>query len=209
MDPQPLNTSELIEEVSRLIQERKFGAAEDLLTAERMKAASLGDVSAESVILSELIELYCISDPTKFDEAEKLSLERERIVGGAISKLQTGMILSFSRRDYARAAIKLREAADTAKTAEDAETTYTSLGLLGHALLQLGREKEARAVLGEMEGIISAKKSFVVGDETLFLEEAKARGLEVPTVKKIATELVPLCRDPEFRNRLRAVAKDS
>lgn len=146
-------------------------------------------------------------EPRRLDRAERLSIEREALTANARSKLQTGMLLYYSAHDYSRSISKLREAIEQAKVENDDSTTYSSLSVLGQALLQLNYESEAAKVLTEIEQMIIAKKSFVVGDETAFLESAFAERIEVPTVRRIASILAPKCRDKDFKNRLSALAE--
>lgn len=205
----PLDVRDLIERASNLIRDKDFGSAEALLTEARQRATSVGDPQAQGLILSELIELYCLTEPARLREAERLALERENLMGDASSMLQTAMLFCHSLHDYSRTATKLRETIDKAAAEGDIRTAYTSLGLLGHALLQLDRKSEAVVVLKEIEQMVLANKAVVVGDETLFLEGARAQGLEVPTIKRLASTLAPLCRDPEFRGRLKALANNA
>jgi hypothetical protein len=102
----------------------------------------------------------------------------------------------------------LQEAIGQGKVENDDSTVYSSLSVLGQALLQLDRKSEAVDVLKEIEQMVLAKKPVVIGDETLFFEGARAQGLEVPTIKRLASVLAPLCRDPEFESRLKALANN-
>ncbi|HUN59306.1 MAG TPA: hypothetical protein VMU41_14430, partial [Candidatus Binataceae bacterium] len=54
-----------------------------------------------------------------------------------------------------------------------------SLSLLGLGSLNSGRIDDALSVLEEIEGMITNRRSFVVGDETNFLEGLEAQKLEV------------------------------
>jgi len=200
MDPR-----ELSELVSKLIRERNFRRAEELLLGARTAAAAEGDAQTTQLVLSELVELYCISEPRRLAEAEVLSGERERLTASAYSKLQTAMILHHGARDYARAVPKLEEAIARGKAEHDDGTIYTSLSLLGQACLELGHTEKALAVLAEFEKMVASKKSFVVGDETCFLEALRARRLESERVTRLASTLAPVCRDSAFKERLKAL----
>jgi hypothetical protein len=196
----------LAERVSKLIAQRKFQAAEELLLEEQEKAEASADSLQSDSVLSELIELYCVMEPPSWAKAEALSLKRERIALSPYSKLQTAMILHQGATDYARAVSKLSEAIALGKAEGDDKTVYTALGLLGQASLELGDLGRAVSVLGELEQMVARRGSFVVGDETLFLERLSERGLEVARVKRLASTLATVCRDPEFKERLNSLA---
>jgi|SRR5208282_620014 len=200
----------LSELVPVLIMEGKFEEAEVKLMEAYRKASEEHDAEALGEhVLPMLVQLHCSSEPPNLAKAEAFSLERERVDPRAYTKLQTAMMLYHVRGDHSRAVAKLQEAIDQGKEENDDSTVYSSLSVLGQALLQLGRKSEAAHVLKEIEQLILAKKAVVVGDETLFLEGARAQGLEVPTIKRLASTLAPLCRDPEFETRLKALANGS
>lgn len=193
--------------VPDLIMQGKFEEAETKLLEAHRKASKENDVKALGEhILPLLVQLYCSLEPPDLIKAEAFSRERERVDARAYNKLQTGMMLYYVAKDYPRAVAKLEEAVSQGKAENDDSTVYSSLSVLGQALLQLDRRSEAVNVLEEIEQMVLAKKSFVVGDETLFLENARARALELPTIRRVASILAPVCRDPEFGNRLKALA---
>jgi len=201
-----MDTRAFVELVSNLIEEKNFERAEDLLLEARSKATAQGDAQGLKLVLSELVELYCLIEPPRLDQAESFAHERELLSSDAYTKLQTAMMLYYAVHDYNRTVPKLREAIDLGRVQNDQRTVYSSLSLLGQALLKLGHTQEALTVLSEIEEMVSGKKSFVVGDETSFLESIRARGLEADRVTRIATALIPLCRDPEFKRRLTALS---
>ena len=88
-------------------------------------------------------------------------------------------------------------------------TVYQSFGLLGLALLDLHQNEEAARILGEIEKMVAAHLRIVVGDETLFLERLFAQTKEAQTrttIQRIAKILWPVCREPRFTARLKALA---
>ena len=115
------------------------------------------------------------------------------------------MVLHHGLHDYSRAVPKLEEAISHARVERDDRTVYTSLSLLGQAHLELGHISEALAVLSELEEMAATKGTFVVGDETCFLENLKARRLETGRVARLASSLASVCRDPAFKERLGAL----
>jgi hypothetical protein len=145
-------------------------------------------------------------DPPSWAKAEALSMKRERLARVSYSKLQTAMILHHGAADYARAVPKLLEAIAHGKAEDDEKTVYTAMSLLGQGSLKLGDVDQALAVLSELEHMVARKGSFVVGDETPFLESLRERGLEVARVKRLASTLSKACRDPEFQKRLHSLA---
>jgi hypothetical protein len=194
--------------VPDLIIEGKFEEAESKLLDAYQEASKQKDAEALGEhILPMLVQLYCSQEPPNLIKAEAFAREREQVDARAYTKLQTAMMLYHVARDYPRAVAKLEDAVRQGKAENDDGTVYSSLSVLGQALLQLDRKTEAVRVLKEIEQMVLAKKSFVVGDETLFLESACAHGVETPTVKRLASVLAPECRDPEFKSRLRALAE--
>jgi hypothetical protein len=198
----------LSELVPVLIMEEKFEEAERKLLEAHREASQQNDVEALGEhILPMLVQLYCSQEPPNLIKAEAFAREREQVDARAYTKLQTAMMLYHVARDYPRAVAKLEDAVSQGKAENDDGTVYSSLSVLGQALLQLDRKNEAVRVLKEIEQMVLAKKPFVVGDETLFLESARAQGLEMPTVRRLASILAPECSDPEFGDRLRALAE--
>jgi len=196
----------LIERLSNLIAQKNFQGAEELLLEKRKKASAANDAQLMGVVLSELIELYSLLDPPLWSKAEALSIERERLAPSAYSRLQTAMILHHGARDYIRAVPKLEEAISQGKAECDDKTLYTALSLLGQASLGLGNKARAIVVLNQLEQLVAKKASFVVGDETPFLESMVTRGLEIGRVKRLASTLAKACRDPDFKERLNSLA---
>ncbi len=74
------------------------------------------------------------------------------------------------------------------------------------ALLELDRTGEAGAILRKIEDMVRQRKRIIVGDETLFLEQANTRDLERPTIKCIGSILAPVRREVAFGERLQALA---
>jgi tetratricopeptide (TPR) repeat protein len=205
-----MNLRTLSDLIPTLIIEGKFGDAETKLLEARRDALAVNDVKALGEhILPLLVNVYSSQEPPNLTKAEAYSRELEQVDPRAYTKLQTAMLLYHVAGDYPHAIAKLEQAVSQGKAENDESTVYSSLSVLGQALLQLDRKSEAVRVLKEIEQMVLTRKSFVVGDETLFLESARARGLELPTVKKLASVLAPLCRDPEFANRLRALAQNA
>jgi|SRR5580658_2153893 hypothetical protein len=195
--------------VPDLILEGKFKEAETKLLDAHREASKRSDMKALGEhILPLLVQLYCSLNPPNFVKAEAFSRERENADPRAYHELQTAMMFYYVANDYPRAVAKLEEAINHGKAENDDSTVYSALSVLGQALLQLDRKREAVRVLQEIEKMVLAKKPSVIGDETLFLETAMGRGLELPTVKRIASILAPVCRDPEFGSRLKALAEN-
>ena len=162
------------------------------------------------LLLSTLISVYKFATPPRWTDIERLCQEREEVWPDAFSKLETGMIFFWSRDDYERAAVKLREAIEFGRRQNKEHDTiivYQALSTLGHALLRLGRQSEAIEVLGEIEAMVPGR--VVVGDETGFLETLLKQGLVLDRVAKLASILAPVSRDPAFRKRLAKVAKQA
>jgi hypothetical protein len=199
-----MDAKELSELVSDLVAKNEFKQAEALLLEERAKTDV--DTKTQVFVLTELVELYCLMQPPLLQKAVALSEERERLVESAYSKLQTAMVLHHGANDYARAVLKLQDTIAQGKAEQDDRTVYTALGLLGQASLELGNTEQATTVLSELEKMVTAKRVFVVGDETCFLEGLRARRLETARVSHLASILTPACRDIAFKERLRALA---
>jgi hypothetical protein len=123
-------------------------------------------------------------DPPEVAKAEEFALRREQLGNTEYHKLQTALLLFHVAADHERAVAKLREAVDRSRSDGDDETLYSSLSVLGLALLKLDRRAESVAVLKEIEAIVDAKKPFIAGDETRFLEHAHREGLEIERVKR-------------------------
>lgn len=119
-----METRTLLRLVSERVREKKFAEVEALLTRAKAQAAADHDLNAERLILSELIELYCVVDSPDTTKAERI------------------------------------------------------------------------------EQMVVARMPFVVGDETLFLERAHKAGLNARRIIRIASSLIPICRDPAFARRL-------
>jgi tetratricopeptide (TPR) repeat protein len=201
-----VNPRELSDSISELIVAEDFQRAEQVILDAQRKADAQGDAEIKHLVLSELIELYCIWDPPLWSKAEALSEKREQLVHSAYSKLQTAMILHRGVHDYQRAIKKLEEAVSDGRAERDDKTVYTSLSLLGQTHLELGKNDEALAVLSQIEEMVERKASVVVGDETCFLERLRLQSLETERVARLASILSSACRDRDFKERLRALA---
>jgi hypothetical protein len=202
---------ELVHRVSELLAAGRTDEAEQLLISAKAEAVARGDSRQIELIASELISLYCTTEPKRYQEAEAVSLERERLREDASSRLQTALLLFYSSRNSEQAAMKAREAIQVSKAQDDSVSLYSSISLLGSILLKLRQSEEAVSLLGELEEIIYSDASgsprrFVVGDETPFLEGLKERHLADGRVARMASTLSSLCRDPSFAKRLSALS---
>ena len=204
-----MNTRELIDEVSELVGAEKFLEAERLLLSARRQADEGGDIQERLLVISELIELYCVAEPDNLPEAEKLSLEREALSGDAGTRLQTATLFSYVLQNDERTVQKAREAIELGTAQDDSITVYTSLSVLGQSLLKLGRVPEAILALDEIGAMVEAKRRIIVGDETAFLEALQEQHLGGGRVAKIASTLVPRCRNEVFKRRLESLVTES
>jgi tetratricopeptide (TPR) repeat protein len=198
-----VDSQRVLRKVSRLIAAKDLKGAEELLLQAQKAADIGGDAEAENLILSELIELYWIAGPPLSAKAVALSGRRERLTPSAFNTLRTAMILQNGSHDYARAIPKLKAAIAQAASEGDERTIYTSLSMLGQAYLEVSQTEKALVALREIEKMVERKGSFVVGDETCFLEGLRRRGLEPERVRRLASALVAACRDLAFRKRLK------
>lgn len=201
-----LDIRELDKTVSALIQRKQFAEAEALLVEARREAVEDVDLDTVDYVLSELTELCCVMEPPDITRAAEFCLEREAVRNTSYNKWRTAMMFYWSAHDYSQTVAKAREAVQKAMDEGDTKTAYSALSLLGLALLELDRTDEATATLGKIEDMVRQRKSLVVGDETLFLERANARGLERTTIRRIAKVLAPVCRDATFAGRLQALS---
>lgn len=197
-----METRTMLRLVSECVTEKKFADAEALLTRAKAQAVADHDLNAERLILSELIELYCVMNPPDTTKAERISLEREALDPSSKGKWQTAMLLYWHKHEPEQALAKLTEATVEARNAGDSGVVYSCLALSGLALLDLDRLEDAAQVLEEIEGMVLARKPFVVGDETLFLERARSVGLNLARITQVASSLIPICRDPAVARRL-------
>jgi len=137
-------------------------------------------------------------------------VEREQSVGTGYAKLQYAMTLYWSMNDPSRTIAKAQEAVAKGREERDDKTVYQSLGLLGLALLDLHQHDQARTVLDDIGAMVAARLRIVVGDETLFLERLHTRTEDQnvkATIRQIAQQLAPVCRDAEFSARLKTLAR--
>lgn len=201
-----MDIRQLEKAVNALIQRRQFSEAETLLLEARRQAVEQADLDALEFVLSELTELCCVMEPPDIIRAAEFSLEREAVRNTGHNKWQSAMMFYWSAHNYPQAVAKAQEAVQKAMDERDTSTAYSALSLLGLALLELDRTDEAIAILSKIEDMVQERKSLVVGDETLFLERANARGLERPTIRRIARVLAPVCRDAAFASRLQALS---
>ena len=201
-----MDIRELDDAVSALIRRKKYAEAEALLQEARREAVEKADLDTADFVLSELTALCCQMEPPEIARAIEFCKERETIRNTGYNKWQTAMMLYWSAHNYSQTVAKAREAVQKSLDEADTKTAYSALSLLGLALLELDRADEAAAVLANIEDMVQQRKSLVVGDETLFLERANVRGLDRPTIRRIATILGPVCRDVTFAKRLQALS---
>lgn len=201
-----MDIRELVETVDALIQSRQFAKTEAVLLEAHKRAVEEADLDTVDFVLSELTHLCCVMEPPDITRAVEFCLEREAVRNTGYTKWQTAMVFYWSAHNHSQTAAKAQEAVQKAIDEGDTETAYSALSLLGLALLDLDRTDEAIAILAKIEDMVRERKSLVVGDETLFLERANARGLERPTIRRIAKVLAPVCRDASFASRLQALS---
>ena len=197
---------DLSEAVSALIQRKKFAEVEALLLEARREAVEKFDLDRVDFVLSELTALCCQMEPPDITRAAEFCREREATRNTGYNKWQTAMMLYWSANNHSKTVTKAQEAVQKATEEGDTKTAYSALSLLGLALLELDRTDDVTAILGKIEDMVRQRKSLVVGDETLFLERANARGLERPSIRRIANILAPVCRDTTFASRLQALS---
>jgi hypothetical protein len=139
--------------------------------------------------------------------ADSISTEREAISADANSKLQTAMLRCWAAHDYRGTIPKAQQAIAEGESEGDHSTVYTALSLMGLASLQVDDLVNATVAIDHIEQMIQGQHRIVIGDETPFLEAARARGVRLDAVARIASRLAPICRDPEFAKRLRELVK--
>jgi hypothetical protein len=203
-----LTVDDAHERATRLIATGRFAEAEDFLLNARADAAAENCQATMQVVFGLLVELHSVHSPNAA-KAEAVCLEREQVVGGAYSRLQTASMRHWFLRDYAGSVAKARQAIVDGELERDEPTIYTALSLLGLGLLELGDDVAAAELVDRIGEMIAARRRVVIGDETHFLEELNTRGLRRPEIKQIASTLAPLCPDPEFAQRLSRLAANS
>jgi hypothetical protein len=190
-----------------LIVDGKAQEAEAALLRAKVDAIDQGDPEQLLLILDLLVRVSTVPEHRELEKADRVSLEREGLAPSAYSKLQTAMLRYWAAHDPPRAIEKAREAITEGRQEQDDSTVYSALSLLGLALIDIGEVSSASAIIPQIEQMLDEHRRFVVGDETCFLEAAKSQGLEVVAISRIAARLEPVCRDPEFAERLRALTK--
>lgn len=204
-----MDFAELPKAVHDLMEQGNFQKAEELLLEAHSRANAERDPRMLRYVLTELVGLCHLSNPPAWDRAEQLSTERERWFPSAYSKLQTANILYYGTKDYPRVIPKLEEAIAQAEIEHDDRTLYTSLSLLGQVSLELGLRERGMAVLSQIEEMVRNKKTFVVGDETCFLEALRVQHLATERVRQLASRLSAVCKAPDFTERLRRLSVDN
>jgi hypothetical protein len=197
---------QLGETIAKLLIAKRQVESEQILMREYAAAKRSGDNRMLDVVLGLLVHVYVSSRPPNLIRGREVCAEREANLDSAYNMVQTGLFLYYAADDPKAAAAKLRDAVTKAKNEGQDPTLYSSLALLGCALLDLDRVSEAADALREIERMVLEKRRFAPGDETNFLECAFRRNVEVDTVKRIAAILAPLCREASFERRLNALA---
>jgi len=199
---------DLKSEIRKLTSTGRSDDAEKLLLDARAQLHETRDSEQLISVLDLLVELYSIHEPRDLAKADRICLERERVLPNAYSKLQTAMLRYWAANDSPGTIEKAQEAIAEGNEEGDHSTVYSAMCLLGMASLQIGDEGSATSVIAGIERMIGEGSKIIVGDEASFLEAAKARGLSVPAIQRIARRLAPVCRDPKFAQRLHALATD-
>jgi hypothetical protein len=63
----------VVEAVSERVRKKQFKEANALLMEALAEASASRDGSAEEIVLSELVELSCLTEPPNLDKAKELS----------------------------------------------------------------------------------------------------------------------------------------
>lgn len=201
-----IDERELNDLIDTLVLHDQQDEAEEILMREYDTANQNQDVRRLGAVLDGLV--FVISSRTQPDvaRAKMYCQEREKNSDTSYSKLKTGIFLFSTAKDYQSAVSKLRETIARAEEEADHKTRYTSLGFLGRSYLELDQADEALGILDEIERCLDSRNPIVIGDETVFLENAQKRGVGVESVRRIASALAGACRDGEFAARLRSLA---
>jgi tetratricopeptide (TPR) repeat protein len=193
--------------MARLRAARKHSEALELLRILESQGENNPDPTFQEEVLTRFVWFYSLETPPDFEKVEVYSLERERLNPNGYNKLQTAFSYYWTIRDSERTAVKAREAIRQTKAEGDTRSTYQGLGILGLALLDLERNEEALAVFEEIRQMVIDRENVVVGDETLFFEQLRAKGIEPESLMQISKILASVCRDKEFAHRLRVLSE--
>lgn len=197
-----LDSLEFDKRLMMLVHRGEYVEALAMLHDARTEAESSGDTHSLGLVVDQFVWFYSLKQPPDFEKVEEYSRELEKLILTGYSKLQTAMRRYWSMRDPMKAFLKAEEAIAAAQQEGDTRTEYQALGLIGLVLLDLKKPREAEKVLQRIEQMVAERGSFVIGDETLFLERLAENGLHRHRVQELARTLEPFCRDPEFRARL-------
>ena len=197
-----MNNPSLDKQIRDLILADGFVEAERLLQKARSQAANASDPEALKQALDLLVDVYALQQPPNSLKADVVCIEREELTKTAYSRLQTAMWRYWAAHDYRGAIAKAQEAITQGKKEGDDSTIYSALSVLGLGSIQLGDYSGAADAILEIERMIADRRDIIVGDETVLLEAARAHGLSLPQISRIAAKLAPLCHDPEFARRL-------
>jgi len=192
--------------IDDLVLSNQYQKAKEILVDEYESVKKAGDKKSVDAVLGLLVFVCGASDPPCLTEGRDFCILREANIGTAYNALQTALFEYYGTGNYANSLQKLQEARDKGEREGDSRTTYSALGHLGRAYLEIGKKNEAAEVIRAMEQSLSNREAFVVGDETVFLEAARDKGLELEAVKRLASRLAPLCHDPTFKRRLENLA---
>lgn len=142
---------QLSETIAKLLIAKRQVEAEQILLREYDTAKRSADNHMLDVVLGLLVHVYVSSRPPNLIRGREVCAEREANLHSAYNMLQTGLFLYYAADDPIGAAAKLRDAITKAKEEGQDPTLYSSVSLLGCALMDLGQVNEAAGVLKEIE----------------------------------------------------------
>lgn len=191
------------------LRNKGYDQAEQFLLEQYTEIKGGGNATALSHILGALAHFYCLPFKKNLSRAELYYREMESNFPGRETDLTIAMFYFYNLRDFTKT-IERVQAMGVLERQEkrDIQFYYSALTLKGQALLHLGRDREAVAVLQELAQIIArSPKQVPYGDEFNFLNEMTERRHEPELCKQLATVIVSRIRDQEFKNKFMAMLK--
>jgi tetratricopeptide (TPR) repeat protein len=196
-------------EFIQLIQAGKYREAEQLLTQKYEELKRRDPNNDLRYIVNKLAQLYCLPFAENLDKAKGYYAELERTFPGRETDADLAMFYFYTLRDFDKTIQKVRQMGSLEEQRKtDIPSYYTSLTLLGQALLNLGRSHEAEKVLLDLTKLVDLfPRQVPCGDEMNFLEEMTKRQVAPVLCKHLLGFVIPRLRDPEYQSRASLVLR--
>ena len=203
------NTATFHKEINELVRHGQATEAEERMLRAYSELKAANNTPDLEAVVARLAHFYSMPETEDLQKAESYFLEREGLAPGAYAKYQTATFYFYILGSSAKTVKKIDEI-KTLKTVDDRASLYSSLALLGQALLKLDQAADAGKVLQEILSLIRMNPSGLpYGDEINLLQAAISNPTLAPRCREILDLIIPKLRSQEYIEKAKDLLKSA